>query len=193
MITQSEWCQAKRWASAYVSEAGIPLRPEELQGIEVVDCGLGDLSATGLQILTLLSTPWVGARLLILRPHQFFPQHRHPPSASDGYPGKEETFRGQCGELYLYVPGAPCASPMGRPPVARRAYCTVWHEVVLRPGDQYTCPPNTWHWFQAGPEGCIVWSFSSRVTDAQDQFADPAVVRETRIISNTGQASESPC
>jgi D-lyxose ketol-isomerase len=51
----------------------------------------------------------------------------------------------------------------------------------LDPGEQVVCPPNTWHWFQAGPQGAIIWSFSSKVTDAQDEFTDPQVVRQTVI------------
>ena len=54
----------------------------------------------------ILSTSiWVGVKLLVLRPNQFFPQHRHPPSLAENYPGKEEIFRRQWGEAYLYVPG----------------------------------------------------------------------------------------
>ena len=28
----------------------------------------------------------------------------------------------------------------------REEYFTVWHKIVLRPGEQYTIPPNTLHW-----------------------------------------------
>jgi D-lyxose ketol-isomerase len=53
---------------------------------------------------------------------------------------------------------------------------------VLRPGDQFTSPPDTFHWFQAGPQGAVVWSFSSRATDVADVFADPDVRRKTVIV-----------
>lgn len=182
MITRREWQEAREWAWEMVRRAGVVVADAEFAHLEVADLGLSELSTTGLQILTLVSTPWVGAKLLILRPHQFCPQHRHPPALAENYPGKEETFRGQWGEAYLYVPGEPTAAPRASPPAHRRAYCTVWHEIVLRPGDQYTSPPNTWHWFQAGPEGAVVWSYSSKVTDAQDEFADPAVIRQTVIV-----------
>jgi D-lyxose ketol-isomerase len=56
------------------------------------------------------------------------------------------------------------------------------HEVVLTPGDQLVLPPGTKHWFQAGERGAVMYSFSSTVRDILDQFTDPAVVRETRII-----------
>jgi D-lyxose ketol-isomerase len=51
----------------------------------------------------------------------------------------------------------------------------VWHEAVLRPGDQLTSPPDTLHWFQAGPESAVVWAFSSRVAAGRDEFADPDI------------------
>ena len=44
------------------------------------------------------------------------------------------------------------------------------HQVVLKPGDQYTLMPDTPHWFQAGDEGAIVSEFSTRSTDDQDVF-----------------------
>ena len=181
MITRQEWQEARDWAWELIREIGIVVRDEEAARVEVADLGLGELPITGLQILTLVSTEWVGAKLLILKPNQFFPQHRHPPSPTEGYPGKEEIFRGQWGEAYLYVPGEPTQVPKVNPPAHRRAYCTVWHEVVLRPGDQYRCPPDTWHWFQAGVGGAVVWSFSSKVTDAADVFLDPQVTRQTII------------
>jgi D-lyxose ketol-isomerase len=181
MITRQEWQEACDWAWDLVRKIGVVVRDEEFSQVEVVDLGLGELPVTGLQILTLVSTQWVGAKLLILRPHQFFPQHRHPPSPTEDYPGKEEIFRGQWGEVYLYVPGEPTPDPKGNPPRHRRAHCTVWHEVNLSPGDQYRCPPDTWHWFQAGPEGAVAWSFSSKVTDAEDVFLDPEITRQTII------------
>jgi D-lyxose ketol-isomerase len=54
---------------------------------------------------------------------------------------------------------------------------TVWHEVILRPGEQYTLMPNIKHWFQAGPEGCIVSEFSTKSRDELDLFTDPDVKR----------------
>lgn len=95
-------------------------------------------------------------------------------------------MRGEWGEAYLYVPGEPTAAPSVSPPAHRRPHCTVWHEVPLRPADQYTSPPNTWHWFHAGAQGAVVWSLSSKVTDAQDELSDPAIVRKTLILDGGG-------
>jgi len=50
-------------------------------------------------------------------------------------------------------------------------------ELVLRPGDQYTIPPDTLHWFQAGEEGAIVSEFSTRSRDDADVFSDPRIRR----------------
>ncbi len=184
-LTRRDYEKARQWAWDFVRRAGLPLRNEEIAGLDVADLGLGELQTTGLQILTLGATEWLGAKLLILRPHQFFPQHRHPPSEAEGYPGKTELLRGQYGEAFLYVPGEPALHPKAAPPPHRRPWCTVWHEVRLAPGGQHICPPNTWHWFQAGDSGAVVWSISSKVTDAADQFSDPQVVRQTRIVEDS--------
>jgi D-lyxose ketol-isomerase len=52
---------------------------------------------------------------------------------------------------------------------------------VLRPGEQFTIPPDTLHWFQAGPEGAVVSEFSSTSRDELDVFTDPAVRRKTIV------------
>lgn len=183
MITRQEWEEARDWAWEFVKQSGVVVTEADKERIEVADLGLSDLRTTGLQILTLVSTDWIGIKLLILRPHQFFPQHRHPPSMTENYPGKEETFRGQAGELYLYVEGPETPHRRANPPAHRRDRLTINHEILIRPGDQYICLPNVWHWFQAGPEGAVVWSFSSKPTDAADEFMEPDVVRETKIVN----------
>ena len=38
-------------------------------------------------------------------------------------------------------------------PKGSEPYYTVFHEIVLNPGDQYTIPPDTLHWFQADDGG----------------------------------------
>lgn len=184
MITRREYEAARIWAWDKVRESGVVVAEADFAQLAVADLGLSEFEVTGLAILTLVSTPWVGVKLLILKPNQFFAQHRHPPAPAENYPGKEEIFRGQWGEAYLYVPGEPTAAPHVLPPPHRRPYCTVWREVALTPATQFLCPPNTWHWFQAGPRGAVVWSYSSKVTDAQDQFSDPQVVRQTVIVED---------
>ena len=180
MITRTQYERQKQGAAALLQRAGIVARPDEIDRIEVADVGLSEVEQSGLQILTLVQTPNIGVKLLVLLPNQIFPQHKHPPLGD--YPGKEETFRTEWGEAYLYMPGEPTPSPMGRPPSHRKHTYTVWHEYILRPGDQLTSPPDTFHWFQAGPEGAVVWSFSSRPTDVEDVFSDPDVRRKTVTV-----------
>ncbi|MCC7208770.1 MAG: D-lyxose/D-mannose family sugar isomerase [Anaerolineae bacterium] len=182
MITRREYDDARRFAWDLVRQSGIAVQDADFENLEVADLGLSELPVTGAQILTLASTQFLGVKALVLRPNQFFPQHRHPPLGD--YPGKQEIFRVQWGEAYLYLPGDPESHPRANPPSHRKPFCTVWHEVILRPGGQLICPPNTWHWFQAGAQGAVIWSFSSQVTDAQDQFTDPQVVRKT-VIADT--------
>jgi D-lyxose ketol-isomerase len=50
-------------------------------------------------------------------------------------------------------------------------------EMTLRPGDQFTIPPDTLHWFRAGGDGAVVSEFSSRSTDENDVFTDPNITR----------------
>lgn len=179
MITRAEYERQKGLAADLVSRAGVVVRRDELAKIEVADFGLGEVETSGLQILTLVQTGLIGVKVLLVLPNQVCPEHRHP--ALGDYPGKEETFRCQWGELYLYTPGEPTPGPKASPPAHRRATYTVWHETLLRPGDQLTSPPDTFHWFQAGPSGAVVWSFSSRPTDVDDVFSDPDVRRKTVV------------
>lgn len=179
MISRAELEEARRRAIDYLSMAGIVARCEELDGIEVADMGLSELEQSGVQILTLVDTDRIAAKVLILFPHQTEPEHTHPRLGA--YEGKEETIRCEWGELWLYGPGEPTPCPKGHPPDHRKQYYTVWHEYILRPGDQVMLPPHTPHWFQGGPEGAVVWSFSTKAVDVSDVFTDPNVQRETVV------------
>ena len=180
MITRAEQESARRRAVELLEQAGIVARQDELAGIEVADFGLGELEQSGAQILTLVDTEQIAAKVLVLFPDQTEPEHTHPRLGD--YPGKEETIRCEWGELYLYGPGEPTPNPKGHPPEHRGHTYTAWHEYVLCPGDQVTFPPNVPHWFQAGPEGAVFWSFSTKAVDVTDVFTDPDVRRETVVV-----------
>ena len=147
--------EARERAAAMLGEAGIVLTDAERESIEVADFGLGRLEETGLQIVVYVNTERVCAKELVLFPHQVCPEHRHPPVGAD--PGKEETFRCRHGLVRLHVEGE--------------------DEIVLRPGEQWTIPPDTLHWFEAGDEGAVVSEFSTRSRDETDVFTDPRIVR----------------
>jgi len=150
-MTHSE---ARARAAEMLAGAGIVLTAEERDAIEVTDLGLGRLEEIGLQIVVYVNTERVCAKELVMLPRQICPEHRHPPVGDD--PGKEETFRCRTGSVTLHVAG---------------------EEVVLHPGEQFTIPPDTLHWFQAGDEGAIVSEFSTRSTDEFDVFTDPNITR----------------
>jgi D-lyxose ketol-isomerase len=173
--SEVEW--ARRRAAAALAEAGIVVAQAERQAIEVADFGLGDLERIGLQLIVYVNTERVCAKELVVFPGQTCPEHRHPPY--NGSPGKEETFRCRRGRVYLYVEGEPTREPQARPP--RPEHYTAWHQVVLEPGEQFTIPPDTLHWFQAGPEGAVVSEFSTQSRDELDVFTDPEVERATRV------------
>ena len=142
-------------AAQALEEAGIVLTRAERDSIDIVDFGLGDFERTGLAILVYVNTERVCAKELVMLPNQLCPEHRHPPVGDD--PGKEETFRCRSGSVLLHVDGH--------------------GEVTLRPGDQFTIPPDTRHWFRAGDEGAVVSEFSTRSRDETDVFTDPHIIR----------------
>ena len=179
MITRKEWQEARDGALRCFNLAGIVLTGEEQARIEVADFGLSNLSQLGLELFTYVNTERVCAKELVLFPRQTCPEHRHPPV--DGQPGKEETFRCRWGEVFLYVPGEPTQNPGAHPPQEISGRYSVFHEIHLRPGEQYTIFPDTLHWFQAGDDGAVVSEFSTRSRDEFDIFTDPAVERATRV------------
>jgi D-lyxose ketol-isomerase len=179
MISRELFEQTQARAAAALAAAGIVITPEERANIEVADFGLNDLETIGLEIVVYVNTARCCAKELVMFPWQICPEHRHPDI--NGNPGKEETFRCRAGQVYLYVPGAPAAQPHGRVPANRTHAFTVWHEVLLNPGDQYTLQPNTLHWFQAGPDGAIVSEFSTRSVDEADVFTDPDIQRMPEV------------
>lgn len=179
MLTRQQLISAQERARSYFSLAGIILTPEEAEAIEVADFGLGELETIGLELVVYINTARVCAKELVLFPHQTCPEHRHPPIGNE--PGKEETFRCRWGEVYLYVEGEATAHPTTQPPAGREATYTVRHEIVLRPGQQFTIPPDTLHWFQAGDQGAVVSEFSTQSRDEFDIFTDPHIRRTTVV------------
>jgi D-lyxose ketol-isomerase len=158
VITGEEQREAQAYAAGELEAVGIALTDAERAGIEVADFGLSRLREEGLMVLVYVNTDRYCAKELVLYPGQACPEHRHPPF--DGGPGKEETFRCRRGLVTLHVDG---------------------RELVLRPGEQFTIPPDTLHSFRAGPDGAVVSEFSSASRDELDVFSDPAVQRDTVV------------
>ena len=179
MISREDYIAAQKRAAELLAKTGITLNFTELKTIAVADFGLSDLEHTGGQILTLVDTPEIAVKLIAMFPGQVLPEHRHPPLGD--YPGKAETLRCEWGTLLLNIEGSPCPVPEGHPPADRIHTYTVWHEILLNPGEQITLAPNTLHWFQGGSEGAVVWSFSSRAVDIEDVFTDNDIKRQTVI------------
>jgi D-lyxose ketol-isomerase len=168
---------ARGRAAEILARAGIALTRAEIELIEIADFGLSRLEQVGLEVVVYVNTERVCAKELVMFPWQLCPEHKHPPF--EGTPGKEETFRCRTGKVYLYTEGQPTPDPSAQVP--KDAVLNVWHEIVLRPGDQYTIEPNTRHWFQAGDEGAIVSEFSTQSRDELDIFSDPRIQRSTLV------------
>ncbi len=180
MLTRHEVLAAQDRAASALADAGMFLTEAERSDIEVADFGISSLDEIGLQIVVYVNTERVCAKELVLFPRQTCPEHRHP--SHGGSPGKEETFRCRRGIVYLYTEGEPAPSPACRAPGDDSNAFTVWHEIVLRPGDQHTIAPDTLHWFQAGDEGAIVSEFSTTSTDELDVFTDARIGRKTVVL-----------
>lgn len=180
MITKREWEEAHQRVLDYFKRAYITLTQKEMQNIEIADFGLGRLGEFGLQLIVYINTEQVCAKEMVLFPYQICPEHKHP--LIMGKAGKEETFRCRWGKVYLYVPGEPTKNPFGKLPLDKKQYFTVWKEVVLNPGEQYTIYPNTLHWFQGGEEGAIVSEFSTKSVDEKDVFTDSSIDRIPKVI-----------
>jgi D-lyxose ketol-isomerase len=182
MLKRSEWKKAQEQTARMFEQAGIVLTEDEKAAIEIAEFGLNDLQRQGLELITYINTDRYCAKELVLFPRQTCPEHKHPPVGND--PGKMETFRCRWGKVWLYVEGEPAASPKAIVPEGSEPYYTVFHEIELNPGEQYTIPPNTLHWFQAGDEGAIVSEFSSTSRDEFDIFTDPRIKRLPEIAED---------
>jgi len=158
VISREEQRAAQDYAAAELAACGIVLTDAERDAIEVADFGLSRLREEGLMVLVYVNTDRYCAKELVLYPGQTCPEHRHPPFK--GGSGKDETFRCRRGLVTLWVDG---------------------RELVLRPGEQFTIPPDTLHSFTAGPEGAVVSEFSSTSRDDLDVFTDPQVQRRTVV------------
>jgi D-lyxose ketol-isomerase len=180
MLTKRQYQEAQKRALEYMKMAGVVLSKKEKKNITVADFGLSDLKHQGGQILTFFNTDRISAKIIVLFPWQILPEHWHPAMGNDI--GKEEITRVRWGKVYLYVPGETTPRPKAKIPLEERENFTVWHEIILRPGDQYIIPPKTVHWFQAGRNGAVTDDYSSTARDLQDGFTNPRIVREAQIV-----------
>lgn len=174
-MNRSEYEALQRKVVAMLADHGFVLTPEEERQVEIAELGLGEFDKQGMGVVTYVNNENYCAKELVLFPNQTFVEHKHP--VTDSFPGKRETFRCRFGTVYLYVEGEPTPNRRAQVPAGSEAYYTVFHEITLHPGDQYTIEPDTWHWFQAGSEGAIVSEFSTTSRDDLDLFTDPRVKR----------------
>lgn len=179
MITREQFEKARKRAIRYFYKLRIKLTEDEKKRIEVADFGLSDYENIGLQILTYVNTQKVCAKELVVFPYQTCPEHKHVDS--DNISAKEETFRCRYGKVYLYVEGEPTPNIKAKKFWKSDDEVTVFHEIELNPGEQYTLFPNTKHWFQAGSKGAVVSEFSTTSSDEFDIFTDKRIKRIPQI------------
>lgn len=176
-MKRSDYERCKNKALEFYAKAGIALTEAEKESVEVAEFELGVVDNVGLELITYVNTDRVCAKEMVLFPGQSCPEHWHVPT--NGQEGKEETFRCRYGRVYLYVDGEgkreDIKASIPLTPVS------VFHEVILEPGEQYTIYPGTKHWFQGGPDGAVISEFSTHSTDETDEFTDKRIVRAPRI------------
>lgn len=179
-MTLKEVQRAREKACQLLQKAKIVITQKEKDNMEVPDFGLNDFRHLGFALIVYENNERYCAKELILLPWQICPEHRHP-RVSEKNIGKQETFRCRWGEIYLYVKGDPTPKPKAVLPESYKKYFTAWHEIILKPGDQYTLAPDNLHWFQAGDKGAVVSEFSSTSTDENDIFTNPNLRRSPQI------------
>lgn len=178
MISKAEQQNAQVRAAQMMRDAGIQLNDSEIAAIEVVDFGLSQLNVEGVQVFTMVNTDRLAAKVLVLFPLQTEPEHWHPKVGDD--PGKQETIRHIWGDLRFYVEG-PDTLKEGFIVSGKQDVYTLRNEIILEPGDQLTFEPYEKHWFQGGPKGAVLYSFSTTVRDGLDGFSDPEIQRLTIV------------
>jgi D-lyxose ketol-isomerase len=156
-------------ARSLIHRSGLILSAEENAALQANDFGLGRFRTEGFVFVDLLRSERIRITLLILLSNQTLPEHLHPAYGKE--PGKEETLRCLWGETRVVVPGSP--TPGLRIPAGKESVYHERHAVMLCPGEQYTLPPGTRHWFQAGPKGSVNLAFQNRVDETQNIFSQP--------------------
>jgi D-lyxose ketol-isomerase len=179
-MTANEIAKARRDAARMLDVAGIVLTDAERETIEIADFGLGEFQRQGLALVVYVNTDRYCGKELVLLPDQTCPEHRHPPvvfGSGIADVGKMETFRCRWGSVWLYVEGQSAMQLNAKVPPGSEQYYTVFREIKLHPGMQYTIPPNVLHWFRAGYEGAVITEFSSVSRDELDIFTDSRIRR----------------
>jgi D-lyxose ketol-isomerase len=174
MLTEEQYKSSQLKAGEMIKKSGIFITDAEISGIIVHNWGLDNFYEEGLMVLTWFATERISARVLVLFPNQTEPEHWHPPLPTN--PGKEEIIRAVYGDLRFYLPGEDNLKE-GFIPASNRQYYTLRNEIIMKPGDQLILTPGTKHWFQAGPEGAVFYSFATCVSDGTDKFENPNIKR----------------
>lgn len=176
-MKKSEYEKYVGKAIEYYNNAKIFLTDKEKANIEIADFGLNKLEKIGLELITYINTNRVCAKEMVLLPNQTCPEHIHVPT--NGLEGKEETFRCRYGQVFLYVDGDGKKEDIKA--ILPETTVTVYKEIILNAGEQYTIYPGTKHWFQGGKDGAVVSEFSTHSTDETDVFTDLKITRETKL------------
>jgi D-lyxose ketol-isomerase len=158
-----------------IRASGIHVSEAELDTLLIIDYGLNDVRKEGVAVIDIVYTDAQRHKILAMLPNQTLPEHTHPPY--DDFAGKEEVLRVISGSIRVYLPGADTMRE-GFLPAGKEAYYSCRNEQVLGPLGQVAIPPNTIHWFQAGPDGLVAYAFYTQAVESNNIFSDPGVPKE---------------
>lgn len=176
MISREEEKRLCTLSIEMIRKTGINFSDIEYTSMVTADFGLCRPRTEGIQVLTFVNTPFIGAKVIVNLPGQTMVEHWHPSREND--PGKEETLRCLYGTCLVYIPGEDSMKE-GYVPEGQEKNYNCRNEIVLHPREQYTLSPGVPHWFQPGKEGSVILSISTQVTDQEDQFSNTDIIRQT--------------
>lgn len=172
-MTRQKYEEQVKKTLDYFEKANIKLTEKEKSNIEIADFGKNMIDEIGLQLLVYVNTErvcakeWCSFRVRPARSTSIYlpaesPGKRKPSAADSEKSISMWRVKKNTEKIKASVPASEI---------------TVFHEIVLRPGEQYTIQPETLHWFQAGKEGAVISEFSTRSTDETDIFTDKSIIR----------------
>ena len=77
VITSEERQRIFRKAVRLLKQTDLTIRPDEIEAMEITDFGLGEIEIYGGQIVNLVDTDQIAAKLIVMLPSQTLPEHKH--------------------------------------------------------------------------------------------------------------------
>jgi len=167
MLFKMEKEGARKKAMLVLFGAGTRLTEAEQEQVQVEDYNCNNLKQIGSQRLVMVNNAQIYAAETVLFPNQIRPELRHP--------NRAVTLRCREGKVYLYTEGEQFDKIHAKIPRGKDADFTVFHEIIIEPGQQLEIPADTRYWMQGSLEaGAVILELSGPYNPAQDIFTSSA-------------------